>query len=239
MDQTFPITAIIINRQPFRESDKKITVFSESHGKMELVARGARKASSKMSGHLEPLTVSNLMVVKGKQFDYVGGAAMVEGYMDLKSDFNKLNSSGYALLMFLKIFKEYGNDPGIFSLTKSYLDILEERDFSIAGYRFITNSYLFNLICSLGYMPELYHCTICRKSYSGKASLFDLDKGGLLCADCRQSASPRTLRLKDESVKLLQVISSTDMSHIADITAHASSDRELISVLGSFVRYHS
>ncbi|MFH1822239.1 MAG: recombination protein O N-terminal domain-containing protein [Patescibacteria group bacterium] len=43
MEETYTTKAIVLNRQPFRENDSRVVVYSFEQGKMELVARGTKK----------------------------------------------------------------------------------------------------------------------------------------------------------------------------------------------------
>ena len=48
--------AIILRQRRFGEADRFLTVYTPAHGKMDVKARGVRKTTSRMSGHLQPLT---------------------------------------------------------------------------------------------------------------------------------------------------------------------------------------
>ena len=86
MEETYRVKAIILNRQAFRENDVMVTVQSMDKGKLKLVARGVKKMQSKLAGHLEPLNLGDIMVVRGKQFNYVGSANAENCYANIKSD---------------------------------------------------------------------------------------------------------------------------------------------------------
>ena len=48
--------AIVLRQRRFGEADRFLTVYTPAHGKMDVKARGVRKTTSRMSGHLQPLT---------------------------------------------------------------------------------------------------------------------------------------------------------------------------------------
>jgi DNA repair protein RecO (recombination protein O) len=126
MEQTFNTRAIILSRHDFREDDSRIILFSEEKGKMSLVVRGAKKMKSKLSGHVEPLTLSRLMVVKGKDFDYVGSAKGENFYQEIKENLDKVFVAGQALTLVDKMTRE-GEVDGqgeVFELLESFLDEL-------------------------------------------------------------------------------------------------------------------
>src|ERR1700757_3472845 len=59
-------TGIILSRTDFGEADRIITVLTPDHGKLRLMARGARKPKSKMAGGIELFSVSDLTFIEGK-----------------------------------------------------------------------------------------------------------------------------------------------------------------------------
>ena len=69
--------AIVLSRVDFGEADRVITVYSRQHGKLRLVAKGARRPLSRLGPHLEYFWRSQLMLVKGRDLDVVTGAETV------------------------------------------------------------------------------------------------------------------------------------------------------------------
>lgn len=128
MESTFNARAIILARQDFRENDSRIVCYSEDRGKLELVARGAKKLKSKSSGHIEPLTLSRLMVVQGRDVNYAGTAIGENFFSGIKGDLGKLAVAGRALSLVEKMTREgeVGGSAKIFNLLKFFLEKLEE-----------------------------------------------------------------------------------------------------------------
>jgi DNA repair protein RecO (recombination protein O) len=58
--------ALILAQENIGESDRRIIMFAEDLGKVSAKAKSARKIISKLAGHLEPLSFSNVrMIEKG------------------------------------------------------------------------------------------------------------------------------------------------------------------------------
>ncbi len=154
--QTFSTKAIILNRQDFRENDLRVVVYSKDYGKLELVARGAKKQTSKMAGHVEPFNLVNLMAVKGKQFDYIGSAISNNCFTNIKNDFDKVSAAGKSINIFNKSIKPEYPDQKIFYLLEDFLIAINNNlDLSI-----LSISFKLKLMALLGYVPELYNCII-------------------------------------------------------------------------------
>lgn len=58
--------AIIIKRVNYQEADRIITLLTEEHGKVTVLAKGVRKSKSRLAGGLELFSVSTITFIDGK-----------------------------------------------------------------------------------------------------------------------------------------------------------------------------
>ena len=86
MEETYATKAIVLNRVPFRENDIRVSLYSSDQGRLDLIARGARKTKSKIAGHIEPISLARIMVIRGKRLDYLGSAINEASYFNIKND---------------------------------------------------------------------------------------------------------------------------------------------------------
>ena len=61
-------------------------MFTAEHGKLRAVAKGARRSSSKLVGHLEPLTLVRLSLAHGRELEIITQAQVTDGLPALKED---------------------------------------------------------------------------------------------------------------------------------------------------------
>lgn len=153
MKETFNTEVIVLNRRPFREVDSQLSVFSKDFGKMQLVARGGRKITSKMSSHLEPLSISRIMVVLGRQYNYIGSALGRKFYSEIKSDFEKMNLSLRAVKLIESLSREgeHGEHRNLFKMYEDFLDHVNGEG-KITGSEYYFFAY--KLLRSLGFAPD-------------------------------------------------------------------------------------
>lgn len=59
-------TGIILTRVNYGEADRIITFLTPDHGKITAIAKGVRKAKSKLAGGVELFSVSEISYIKGK-----------------------------------------------------------------------------------------------------------------------------------------------------------------------------
>ena len=97
MDETYNLTAIILNRHNWRERDSIITVYSKGKGKQIFIVRGTKKITSKLAGHIEPISLIEFMAIRGRKQEYIGGVVVKKNYKNIKFDLEKINIAGKAL----------------------------------------------------------------------------------------------------------------------------------------------
>lgn len=78
---TYVTTGFVLNARAWREGDRLYTMYTERHGKVELIAAGSQKTSSKLAPHLAPFAQVELMVARGKQFDRLASASVCEVFL--------------------------------------------------------------------------------------------------------------------------------------------------------------
>ena len=233
MEATYFTKAIILARRPFRENDVMVTVYSADKGKLELAGRGVKKISSRLAAHLEPITLSNVMVVRGRQFDYVGAAASQHCFLRLKNDLGKIEAAGRAISVFDKITKPGQTDYQAFRLLLDFLRFLDEKE-EKKNYDLFFYFFLFKFLALLGHKPELFYCVVCRQKMEIPGR-FSLAKGGLVCPVC---ASGQGLTISVDCIKVLRLVLDNDFKILAKIKMNDKLNSGISRVIGSFYDYY-
>ncbi|MBN2884398.1 DNA repair protein RecO [Patescibacteria group bacterium] len=223
MDATYPTNAIILNRRDYREADRLVSVYTPEFGRLSLLARGARKWGSKLAPHLEPISISKILVVKGKGFDYVGSAIMSEAFLNIKQDLNKLYFVGQALSIFSRLVHEGETDKELYQWLERWLHNIDEASpnlpFDKEDGRFRLALFSWRLLSLLGYGTQLQTCIVCDEKIKAGKNSFDLSRGGLLCSSCQTKPDfnildNSLLALSDNCIKLLRLIDGGEIKNI-------------------------
>jgi DNA repair protein RecO (recombination protein O) len=90
MLRKYKLEGIILKRKNIHEADKIITLLSFTHGKVVLIAKGARKIKSRRASHLELFNKVDLTVYKSRNFVSVTEVQTIEGYPNIRSDIRNL-----------------------------------------------------------------------------------------------------------------------------------------------------
>jgi len=90
------VHAIVLRRRDAGESDRRLTLLTEEYGKIDVLAKGARKSASRLSGISEPLSAAVLNLAEGKRTSFVTQAQPLTSFRGLRTDYERLS---YALAL--------------------------------------------------------------------------------------------------------------------------------------------
>jgi len=245
MEESKKTSALILNRQPYREYDSLVTVYTPDLGKLNLVARGTQKLQSKLAGHIEPLTLAEIMIITGRGFDYIGSAVSREVYAGIRQDLNKLYYAGQALKLFNRLVKEGEAEAGLFFLLADWLEVLNNfSDFNKEKGELFLGFFTWQFLAALGYKPEMYKCLVKGEEIRPGQSYFNLAKGGLVCQSCFEQervaanlVSTELLPISDNCVKIIRFILTGKFSQAEKIKIDKKLIRELIILADGFVKF--
>lgn len=243
MSRTYTTTGIILKRRDYQENDRLFCLYTKDFGKIDVVAKGTKKITSKLNGYLEPFYQVKLMIAKGKTFDKLANCNTLNCYMNLRNDSSLL---GFALINYLAegtdgLISGHMVQTDKYNLLLETLDILENliiTDILNKNERllFIVNVYYVKLLALLGYQPEIMRCVICQRGILLTKNVFDFAKGGLVCEDCRKICLIEDyIKVSDELIKILQLVKEKPLAYFIDLTVDSTVLKEFNMVGGKLV----
>lgn len=230
--QSISTKAIILDRQNFRENDLKVTLYTQEFGKLDLIARGALKQSSKMAGHLEPMNIADVMIVAGKQFNYIGSIISRNCFVGIKIDYNKIIMVGKCINIFNKLVKLEHKDEKIFYFLENFLFCAEKKK---TLPNIIYSFFSLKLLSLLGYEPDLYFCIQCGEKLTKLNNKFNYEKSGILCNNHKKYSLSNSI--DDGCIKLLRAIIKFDFEKILKIKIKKRLLIESRQIINSFIQY--
>lgn len=224
----------MLSRSDFGEADRIVTVYSRQHGKLRLVAKGARRPLSRLGPHLEYFCRSNLMLVKGRDLDVVTGAETVNAHLELRSDLDAYGHASHMLELVARLTEDRQENALVFDLLTGSLQLLAE---GVDPYH-VTRHYELALLNHLGFRPELQRCIECREPLSQTPHPFLAEQGGFLCERCE----PRGASLRHFSVdaqKYLRAIERGGLGAVVRLQLDQALQGEIERMLADYLRHIS
>jgi len=119
--------AIIIHSRRFGDSSRIVTAYSRELGKVGLVAKGARTASSSLGSALEPMSHARLTVYHGKNKDLhtVSRAETIAPRARIQGSYDHLGAGLLMCELIMRTQAQEQPDAGVFELLCRALNVLD------------------------------------------------------------------------------------------------------------------
>jgi DNA repair protein RecO (recombination protein O) len=182
-DRLYRVQAIILKRTDVGEADRLLTLYTPERGKLRAVAKGARKPSSRKTGHVELFNHASLLIAVGRDIDVITQADTLDSFLPLRRDLDRLSYAYYFAELVDRFTEEEEENSAIFDLIlRSFHWLnLTERLPGTARY------FEMRLLDALGYRPQLYRCVNCGEELQPEENYFTPEGGGMLNPKCRDS----------------------------------------------------
>lgn len=211
--RVFSTEAIILRRVDQGEADRLVTLLTPARGKLRVMARGARKITSRKAGHIELFTRASLMLAHGNAIDTISAAELIEPYIQLRDDVVRGGLAHYLCEMAEMFAQEEQADAALFNLLADGLGWLcGARDPALAARYFEMR-----LLTLAGYHPQLAYCALSGAPLEAdylpadqqRGTPFSALEGGALCRAALGQAHEWTT-LSYSALQLLRVMQAGD-----------------------------
>jgi DNA repair protein RecO (recombination protein O) len=175
----------VLRLTEFSETSQIVTLFTERSGQVRLIAKGARRSTSKrFSAGLDQLELGEVSYVPSHGDAQLGTLTewvQRETFPGLRRELPRLYGGLYVAELAATLTEEYDPHPALFAaLTRSLAELAGE-----AEPLRVLAIYQAELLNAIGYWPNFESCVDCgRVRPSGAAAYFSSTAGGLLCRDC-------------------------------------------------------
>jgi len=150
------VHAIVLRRKDQGESDRRVTLLTEELGKIDAVAKGARKVPSRLSSVTEPLSLAVLNLAEGKRNRFVTQAQPLRSFPGLRTDFERL-SCGLALVeLYAAVLPFEEPMPEAFERLTASLRAVETHEKPIVALLWSE----VQLLAISGFMPHFHQCVV-------------------------------------------------------------------------------
>ncbi len=237
MEATFPAKVIILDCKTFREFDSKIIVYSLGYGRLDLIVRGTKRPKSKLAGHIEPISEADLMVVRGKCYDYAGSARMIDAFSKIKNNYVSLSGSGQIMRMLKFLIKPGETDARIYYLLRDYLNVINIQNISKDKSNLFSLFFILKVISYLGYSPNVNTCLVCEAKNEKLKYYFNYEQGGLVCESCKIKLA-KNLPISREIIELMKKILKSDIESFDNLNVNSDILAEFKKILDMYLRYN-
>lgn len=178
-------TGIVLRTYRLGEADRIVVLLTQEHGKVRAIAKGVRKTRSKFGGRLEPLSLVQVQLHRGRDLDIVNQVETVDVNNAVFGDLDSMTEAFAILEAVDQLVPDREPVPHIFKMLSGARRTLLTRPSPI-----VVPAFLWKLLAAEGLRPQLDECAVCARSMtdegteSGRRLIFDVATGGVLCRSC-------------------------------------------------------
>jgi recombinational DNA repair protein (RecF pathway) len=192
MSNTYRDSGIVLRKYDLGEADVLLTMFLQRSGMVRMVAKGARRQSSRKRGHIELFNHVEGMVAEGRNLDVLTEVYALDTFDQWRSQLISVSLAYYAADITMLLLPERESHPVVFDTLLHYFSWLGRA----ADSHVLTRWYEVQLLQQLGYWsPD-------RLESQSANAIHILGRFGAV--DARQAANVRvTPPLRDELERMM------------------------------------
>ncbi len=225
--------AIILRRRDRGEADRLVTVLTPLHGKRDVVAYGARKLTSRTTGHVELFTLADMLLNLHKDPGSIAQVELVEPFLPLRDDLTLGAYASYTTEL-LDRFTQMGEDDlrVLFALLRDTF----ARLCSATDPRLVLRYYEVHLLGEVGFRPELHTCVLSGATVRPENQYFSFAEGGVVCPEYGAS-NPNLAGISFQSLKLLRHMQRSRYEQVGSLKIPQAVHNELEALLLGYITY--
>jgi DNA repair protein RecO (recombination protein O) len=124
MQAAFSDSGIILKTHKYKEADKIVTILSQHHGLIVFRAPGARRITSKKTGHLDTLNLIKFQVARSHPPQILTQAQTLKNFSHIKKDLNLAQIAFFCAEAINQLTPENQPDQPLFQSFNNLLDAL-------------------------------------------------------------------------------------------------------------------
>lgn len=173
---------VVLRTTPLRESDLLVVLYTDAHGKISAVARGARRSRMRFAGALSLLVLGRYELGRRPRGDLWGleSAEVVREWTRLSSDVIAVAHASYVAELVGAILPAEAPEPHALELIVALWDSLAEGGPSPGALRVVELA----MLELAGHRPAIEQCAVCGRTELDSGAVFDPVRGGAMCRRC-------------------------------------------------------
>ncbi len=142
--RSYKTEGIVLKRQNFSEADRILTVFTRTHGKIKILAKGVRRIKSRRGPNIELFNHVTLFLHQGRNFDILTEAQAQNTFPQIRKKLELIGLAYYVCELVDGLCAENQPHPKVFELLIKILNELENN---------VIRKFELSLLSELGFLP--------------------------------------------------------------------------------------
>ncbi|NEY19693.1 DNA repair protein RecO [Bacillus ginsengihumi] len=223
---------IVVRSTDYGETNKIINIYTREFGKIGVMARGAKKPSSRLAAISQLFTYGHFLIQTSKGLGTLQQGEMISSMRAIREDIFKTAYASYIVELLDKSVEDKKTNPYLFELLYMTLQYInEDYDMDI-----MTNIFEMKMLNVLGMYPIMNQCALCGEKEGRFA--FSIRENGIICHRCFEK-DPYHLALSQPAIKLLRLFYYFDIGRLGNISVKPETKKELRNTISMYYDEYS
>ncbi|MGE5675083.1 MAG: DNA repair protein RecO [Mycobacterium leprae] len=224
--------AIVIRVRDFDEADKIVVLLSRDEGKIQAVAKGARRPRNRYAAAAQIFTHVKAALYSGRSLDTLSQIDIEEPFRHLREDLVRMAYGTYACELMDEMVRDHQKVEAGYLLLLATLHLLNEETYEPEP---IIRAYELKLLSILGFRPSLAECVSCGGDTDGEGPVrFSPALGGVLCPHC-SGEGEAVHRLNRGTLETMKRLLEGDLRRVHMIRISREMAMEMDRVLSDYI----
>jgi DNA repair protein RecO (recombination protein O) len=184
MNRNISTEGIVLRKIDFNEADRIVSVLTPELGKIDCVAKGARRLKSPFCGRLELLCRIHLTGSQGRDLVTLNETQLIDSFPQ-ENDLPRHRACFMIAEISHKLIQTHQQIEGAYPLLREALEALQQTPKTDS----VLYAYLIRLMTLAGFLPKWNQCALCGAEFDAHQPIFvHLGDAHALCGDCRHPA---------------------------------------------------
>ena len=223
--------AIVLLVKDHGDSDKIVTLYTLEHGKIVLIAKGAKRSKKRFVNKLELFSLLSIQFAPSRHSSLMrlDQADLLAPFPRLRENYELYIAASLLCELVLHWTREHDSDEELFRLLAWALEGLAMAEGAVN--RTIIFFHV-KMLGILGYRPDLTGCLDCRVlGAPGVLYRFSPLRNGLVCSRCEPQATANSQPLSIQTIQLLRRAQDLEQGKLERLHFSSAATREAIALL--------
>lgn len=230
---TYTTEGIILKAKNLGEADRILTIFTRQQGKINAVAKGVRKVTSRKGGNTDVLNHSRFIIAVGKNLDIITEAEAITTFPHIKSRLKYTALAFKVAELVDKFFMESQENFRIFRGLIMTLGKIDSKELDLEEKYLVARQFEVRMLKEVGFDPELINCVSCGNSIALRRAFFSVRYGGITCGMCKKGG----IKISSNGLNVMVNLQNRTWEDVRRTKPKITHLREIENVLDSYFEH--
>lgn len=201
--RSYKTAAVVLRGRTYGEADRILTLYTGERGKIDAIAKGARRTKSHLAGRLEFGNEVELGMHRGRNLDVVVSADIIVPHWQRLVQPERYAAANIIVELIDAFCEPDLAQPEIYGLLTAALRAVGQSEDPLS----LLPRFSMRMLEALGLAPPVDVCVHCGASIEGEGAWLDAEHGGFGCGKCRVNWR-EVLALDADDVRNLQAVAA-------------------------------